>query len=166
MSRANSSPGSRPTASPSPAATNPVALHAQAARPLPNRCGRPHQPSQARLAQRRPRPLARRRTRIRCDTRRWRLVPLLRRLRRFAPGRVDCQERPDSHHCARSLTLRLTARGSLAWGTYRCPVGRSRGRVAPLRRLRPTDYFCTAGELSWPPPLFGRIADRWLVPWG
>ena len=86
------------------------------------------------------------------------------RCRRFAPGRVDCVLLPRSRYRT-VLTTRLAAGQRLRWGTYRGPIARHRRLVGPLRNLRRRDYSCEETDTSCPPPLFGRIADRWLVPW-
>ena len=83
------------------------------------------------------------------------------RCRRLAPGRVDCALRPE-RRCAAVVTIRLGGDGRLRWGTYRCPISISARRfVKRPRALRRGDL-----RYQYPPlPLFGRVADRWLVPW-
>jgi hypothetical protein len=83
--------------------------------------------------------------------------------RRIAPGRIDCAMEPDER-CDVVATIRLGADGRLRWGTYPCPIGRHTRTIKRPRPLRRRDFSCSAPDC--PPPLFGTVAPRWLVPWG
>ena len=87
------------------------------------------------------------------------------RCRRFGPARVDCELAPEGR-CKVVASIRLGGDDRLRLATYRCPVGLDKPLVEPLRRLRPRDYVCEVTDRSCPPPIFGVVADRWLVPWG
>jgi hypothetical protein len=83
---------------------------------------------------------------------------------RAAPWGVDCRLNPFLY-CSAVVSLRLGDDHVLRWATRRCPSGkplRVRRRLAPLRR---TDYSCLSDDPDCPPPVFGVISPRWLVPW-
>ena len=86
------------------------------------------------------------------------------RCTRLSAARVDCALVPD-RGCEAVATIRLGTDGRLRWGTYRCPIARARPLIRRLRALRRSDMSCESSESSCPPPLFGLVADRWLVPW-
>jgi hypothetical protein len=85
--------------------------------------------------------------------------------RRFGPGRIDCSMQP-GRRCDVVATIRLGADGRIRWGTYRCPISRHGKMLKRIRRLRRPDFSCAVNDPTCPPPLFGVVADRWLVPWG
>jgi hypothetical protein len=84
------------------------------------------------------------------------------RCRRIAGDRIDCELSDDARRCDTTVAVKLGADGRLRWGTYRC----GDAQRPRLRRLRRSDYTCQLGDPSCPPPVFGVVADRWLVPWG
>jgi len=85
----------------------------------------------------------------------------------LADDLVDCSlSDEDRGPCDAAVAIKLDPVGRVRWGEYACPVA-LRARPAPrLRRLRRRDYTCQLGDASCPPPIFGVLGDRCLVPWG
>ncbi|MDA0173519.1 hypothetical protein OJ998_30725 [Solirubrobacter taibaiensis] len=83
--------------------------------------------------------------------------------RRFGANRFDCALSPEQDVCRRAISVVIGADGHLRWGTYRCPIAPT--ARPSLQRLKRNQLSCSAGDSSCPPPIFGRVDDRWLVPW-
>jgi hypothetical protein len=85
--------------------------------------------------------------------------------RRMAAGRVDCSVSPDGEICETVASVRLGADGRMRWSAYNCPIRTQARPRLRLRRVARADLTCEAGDTGCPPPVFGVVSARWLVPW-
>jgi hypothetical protein len=85
--------------------------------------------------------------------------------RRMSAGRVDCSVSPEGELCDTVASVRLGADGRLRWSAYDCPIRATAPPRLALRRVTRADLNCDVDDTGCPPPVFGVVSPRWLVPW-